>query len=296
MPADLETATPSRPAARANRDAAAGPAQGVPAKRRGPSVVGSRNHPLAGRISLFGARLAVLCALIGLWQLVVTLRLFDPTVTSRPSAVGSYLGHALGDPSFWSNLWATVEATLIAFALASCVGIVIGVSLGLLPRVENIIDPFLNAFNAMPRIALAPVFIVAFGLTLTAKIAVAFTIVVFIVITSARAGVRSVDNDIMRLSIVLGANRRQLFMKVLCPTAVPAIFGGLRLGVIYSLLGIVTAELIGSNNGIGQMLQNASGNFRTDEIWALLIVLAVVAATINAVMAAVERHLLRWQQ
>ena len=293
MPPGTGTITPSQSAGRANRSPTPEATQGPHAERKQPAA--SRRPP-ADRVALFGARLAVLVALIGLWQLVVTLRLFDPTVTSKPSAVASYLWQALGQSAFWSNLWATVEATLIAFVLASCVGIVIGVSLGLLPRVEKIIDPYLSAFNAMPRIALAPVFIVAFGLTLTAKLAVAFSIVVFIVITSARAGVRSVDNDIMRLSTVLGANRRQLFMKILIPTAIPAIFGGLRLGVIYSLLGVVTAELIGSNNGIGQMLQTASGNFRTDEIWALLIVLAIVASAINAIMAAAERHLLRWQQ
>jgi NitT/TauT family transport system permease protein len=256
----------------------------------------SLRNNVARRLPLFGARLAVLFGLIALWQLVVTFKLADETVTSRPSAVGSYLLSAMGDSSFWSNLWATLEATLIAFVLASAVGIIVGISLGLLPTVERVVDPFLSAFNAMPRIALAPVFIVAFGLTLQAKLAVAFTIVVFIVITSARAGVRSVDNDIMRLSTVLGANRRQLFVKVMTPTAIPSIFGGLRLGVIYSLLGVVTAELIGSNNGIGQMLQQASGVFETDHVWGLLIVLAVVAATINAVMAAVERRLLRWQQ
>jgi NitT/TauT family transport system permease protein len=250
---------------------------------------------LLDALALLGARIAVLCVLIGLWQVVASYDILDETATSNPSDVGSYLWDAIRGQELWTNLAATVQATLIAFALASGVGIMIGVSLGLLPRVEKVLEPFLNAFNAMPRIALAPIFIVAFGLTIQAKIAVAFTIVVFIMITSARAGVRSVDIDIMRLATVLGAKRRHLFAKVFIPTAIPSIFGGLRLGLIYSLLGVVTAELIGSNDGMGQLLQQAAGVFETDEVWGLLIVLAVVAALVNTLMGRLERHLLRWQ-
>ncbi len=244
---------------------------------------------------LFLARLGVLVALVGIWQLVVILKLADPTVTSRPSAVFSYLGHAVSGSEMWTNLSATMEATLIAFGLASVVGIVIGVALGLLPRVEKVIDPYLTAINAMPRIAFAPVFVVAFGLSITSKIALAFSIVVFILITSARAGVQSLDVDITRLATLLGASKRQMFSKVLLPVAVPSIFGGLRLGLIYSLLGVTTSELIASTNGIGQMLQQAAGLFRIDEVYGLLIILAIVASVINLLMGTLERYLLRWQ-
>ena len=246
-------------------------------------------------MGLFAARLAVLAALIGAWQLVVIFNLADRIVTGTPREVGAYLWEAVQSRELWINLAATMQATVIAFALASVVGIVVGVSLGLLPKVEKIIDPFLSTFNAMPRIALAPIFIVAFGLTMTAKVAVAFTIVIFIMIVSARAGVRSVDNDIMRLSYVLGASRRQLFAKVLIPTAIPSIFGGLRLAVIYSLLGVVTAELIGSTDGMGQLLQDALAQFQINRMYGLLIVLAVVASLMNMAMGFLERHLLRWQ-
>jgi NitT/TauT family transport system permease protein len=188
-------------------------------------------------------------------------------------------------------MWAVV----IAFLLASVIGIVVGIALALLPRVERVVSPYLDALNAMPRIALAPVFVVAFGLTPKAKVALAFSIVVFIVLTSARAGVRSVDVDIMRLSTVLGANRRQMFAKVLFPVAIPAIFGGLRLGVIFSLLGVVTSELIAARDGIGQLLQGYASLFQIDGVYGLLIVLAVIASLLNAGMAIVERYLLRWQ-
>jgi len=192
----------------------------------------------------------------------------------------------------WTSL---VMFTLIAFVLASVVGVVIGIALALLPRFEKVVNPYLSAFNAMPRIAMAPVFVVAFGLSIKAKIALAFTIVVFILITAARAGVRSVDSEHLRLATVLGADRRHLFWKIYLPVAVPSIFGGLRLGVVYALLGTITAELIGSVDGVGQLLQVAAGLFRTDEIYGLLIVLAVTATLINMLMGLLERYLLRWQ-
>ena len=197
--------------------------------------------------------------------------------------------------NLWWNLWYTVEAALIAFVLATIVGTFIGITLALLPRFEKVVDPYLSALNAMPRIALAPVFIVAFGLTMQAKIALAFTIGVFILITASRAGVRSVDMEHLRLATVLGAKPHQLFVKVLFPVAVPSIFGGIRLAVIYCMLGTLTAELIGSNNGMGQLIQQSAGLFRTNEIYAYIIVLAITATLMNMLMGRVERYLLRWQ-
>jgi len=251
-----------------------------------------------GAAWLLVARLGVLGVLVGVWQLVVSLKLLDTTVTSRPSAVFTYLGNAVvgaGGTNMWPNLAATMEAAAIAFGLAAAAGVTVGVALALLPRIEKVIDPYLSAINAMPRIALAPIFVVAFGLSMTSKVALAFSIVVFIMITSARAGVRSVDGDIARLAAVLGANKRQRFTKILLPVAVPSIFAGLRLGIIYALLGVVTSELIASTNGIGEMLQQAAGIFRIDEVYGLLIILAVVASLINVLMGMLERHLLRWQ-
>jgi NitT/TauT family transport system permease protein len=244
---------------------------------------------------LFLQRVAVAAVFIGLWALAAKYELMNRTAISSPREVFSFLGDSVQTSTLWSNLWYTVEAALIAFVLASICGVLIGITLALMPRFEKVVDPYLSALNAMPRIALAPIFIVAFGLTINAKIALAFTIVIFILITSARAGVRSVDMEHLRLATVLGAKKRQFFTKILFPVAVPSIFGGLRLGVIYALLGTLTAELIGSNNGMGQLIQQSAGLFRTDQIYAYIIVLALTATFLNMGMGWIERHLLRWQ-
>jgi len=244
---------------------------------------------------MLAARLSLLAAIILTWQMVVTFDLLDRAVTSSPSDVAAFLVEVLPTPELRENLWATVQATLIAFVLASSAGILVGSVLGLMPTLERIIDPFLNAANAMPRIALAPVFIIAFGLTIWSKVALAFTIVIFIMISNTIAGMHSVDSELLRLAKVLGATRRQLFVKLLLPSAVPSIFGGLRLGMIYSMLGVVTAELIGSTNGMGQLVQQAAGMFMIDRVWGYLIILAVIASAVNVGMSAVERYLLRWR-
>ena len=263
-------------------------------RARAPRVKGRRRKILAS-LWLLLQRLLLLAVVIGIWQLTVEFQWFDRTATSSPREVFSFLWDSLQTSTLWWNLWYTVEAALIAFVLATIVGTFIGITLALLPRFEKVVDPYLSALNAMPRIALAPVFIVAFGLTMQAKIALAFTIGVFILITASRAGVRSVDMEHLRLATVLGAKPHQLFVKVLFPVAVPSIFGGIRLAVIYCMLGTLTAELIGSNNGMGQLIQQSAGLFRTNEIYAYIIVLAITATLLNMLMGRVERYLLRWQ-
>ena len=263
-------------------------------RTRAPRVKGRRRKILSS-LWLLLQRLLVLAVVIGIWQLTVEMQWFDRTATSSPREVFSFLWDSLQTSTLWWNLWYTVEAALIAFVLATIVGTFIGITLALLPRFEKVVEPYLSALNAMPRIALAPVFIVAFGLTMQAKVALAFTIGVFILITAARAGVRSVDMEHLRLATVLGAKPHQLFVKVLFPVAVPSIFGGIRLAVIYCMLGTLTAELIGSNNGMGQLIQQSAGLFRTNEIYAYIIVLAITATLMNMLMGRVERYLLRWQ-
>src|SRR5262249_43820450 len=178
------------------------------------------------------------------------------------------------------------------FVLASVVGIIIGIGLGLFPRVEALLDPYISAINAMPRIAFAPVFVLLFGIGQPSKVALAFSVVVFILILNARAGIRTVDRDIMTMAIVMNITKRQMFMKILLPSAVPSIFAGLRLGVIYALLGVVTSELIASRQGLGQLIAWYAGTFALEGVYGVVIILALVASLMNVAMAALERKLL----
>ena len=240
-------------------------------------------------------QLSVGLALLGLWQLAANLKWPDPVLAKSPVQSWDYLVGAARSGELLSNTWATMSAVLIAWVLAGLAGVVAGLALGLMPRTERVLNPYLDAANAMPRIALAPLLIVALGIGTWAKVAVASTLVFFIVLSGARAGVRSADAEWLRLSAVLGARKRQLFFKVLLPVATPAIFAALRLGIIYSLLGVVGSELISARDGLGQLIAYDSSVFQMDGVYGILVLLAVIAVILNQLMSLLERRLLRWQ-
>ncbi|MHB8718142.1 MAG: ABC transporter permease [Candidatus Dormibacteria bacterium] len=237
----------------------------------------------------------MLLAILGIWELVSLAKIIKPVLASSPADVWNFLVSIGQSGELWTNLWATLEATLIAFVLGSVVGVFLGLCLAVLPRVERALDPLLNALNAMPRIALGPLFVLYFGFGLTAKVALGFSLAVFILMVNARAGALSVDPDLIRLSRALNASRIQTFTKVLLPSSVPSIFAGLRLGLIYALLGVITAEIIASQTGLGSRILYYSNIFDITGVYAILIVLAVVAAVLNTLMAMGERWLLRWR-
>jgi NitT/TauT family transport system permease protein len=234
-------------------------------------------------------------ALLGLWQLAADLKWPDPVLAKSPIQSWDYLTSAARSGVLWSNTRATMTAVLIAWVLAGLAGVVAGLALGLMPRTERVLNPYLDAANAMPRIALAPLLIVALGIGTTAKVALATTLVFFIVLSGARAGVRSADAEWLRLSTVLGARKHQLFFKVLLPVATPAIFAALRLGLIYSLLGVVGSELYSATDGLGQLIAYDSSAFQMDAVYGILLLLAVIAVVLNQAMGLLERRLLRWQ-
>jgi len=234
-------------------------------------------------------------ALIGLWQLAAAEKWPDPVLAKSPVQSWDYLAGAARSGALWSNTRSTMTAVLIAWVLAGLAGVVAGLALGLMPRTERVLSPYLDAANAMPRIALAPLLIVALGIGTSAKVALASTLVFFIVLSGARAGVRSTDAEWLRLSTVLGARKHQLFFKVLLPVATPAIFAALRLGLIYSLLGVVGSELISARDGLGQLIAYDSSVFQMDGVYGILVLLAVIAVVLNQLMALLERRLLRWQ-
>jgi NitT/TauT family transport system permease protein len=244
---------------------------------------------------LLAARIAVLAVVVIAWQLAASNGLIPDVLSRTPGQVAGYLKTAFASGELGVATWATMQATLLAFVLAGFFGVVAGVGVALLPRFERVISPFLDALNAMPRIALAPLFVIYFGIDAVGKVALGFSIAFFVVMSSAQAGVRSADPEILRLSRVLDASQIQVFTKVLIPSAVPSIFAGLRLGLIYSLLGVVTSEIMGSRLGLGQLIMKYSGVFQMESIYGILIVLAVLASLINIVMSLVESKVLRWR-
>ncbi|MGW4823784.1 ABC transporter permease [Streptomyces sp. NPDC004227] len=248
-----------------------------------------------GRLKVRAWQVVLLLTWLGLWQWTTSAGVLDPVLSKTPGQSWHYVMTAIQSGELWSNTKATMAAVLLAWVVAGIAGVIAGLALGLLPTGERILTPYLEALNSMPRIALAPLFIVAFGIGLWAKVALASTLVFFIVLSGARAGVRSADAEWLRLSAVLGANSFQLFTKIFFPVATPAIFAALRLGLIYSLLGVVGSELISAKDGLGQLIANYSNIFQMEAVYAILILLALIAVILNQLMGAIEARLLSWQ-
>ena len=237
---------------------------------------------------------AVLGGLL-LWQAAASFDWGVKVVVQSPETVYKALVTLATGDQLWPNFWATLKATLIGLVVASILGTPIGLALGLMPTAQRVVAPFLSALNAMPRIALAPVFIVVFGITMSAKVALAVSLVMFIMILNAIAGVSAADPEAVRMMTAMGASRVQTLRMVVLPAAMPSILTGLRLGLIYSLLGVIASELIASADGLGQMIARSAGVFDLASVYAMLLLLMVTAALFNTASEALGRWLLRWQ-
>ncbi len=272
-----------------------------------PSTVGRSRRPAAPRFPLRALvnpdsrftiwiwRLALAALVIGGWQVVAALQLVDPMFLASPMAVCGFLFHYILSGKIWVNSAVTLEETILGFAFGAALGVLAGLVIGWSKFLERVLTPFLTICNSLPRVALAPMFIIWFGIGALSKVVLAFSLVFFIVLISTEAGVRSIDPDLTMMAKVMGATDRQRFLKVVLHGAVPSIFAGLRLGVIYSLLGVVVGEMIAAKWGLGQQVMEYSYNYKPAGVFGVLAILALIAICLNELMTRVERRLGRWK-
>lgn len=241
-------------------------------------------------------RLATLAVCLGLWQIAASRGWVNQLLIGSPMGIVAYLRDNLAkDGVLVVDFGWTMLGTLIAFALGTLAALATGVLFVMSPRLERAFEPMLAAVNSMPRIALAPLFLIWFGLGLASKVAIGLSLCYFIVLSSTVAGGRSVSQDHVVLAATLGAGPWRKFIHFTLPTAVPTIFAGLRLGLVYSLLGVVGGEIIASEHGLGQQLSLLSSQFNTDGVLGILLLLALTGASINGLMNLLESALLRWR-
>ena len=230
-----------------------------------------------------------------LWEWVSVNRIIDPLFIGRPSGIARYLKTAIMDGSIPVETAWTVGSTLAAFGLGSIAGIAFGLLSAVYPIAEKILEPLFSGLNSLPRVALAPLFLLWFGLGVASKIALGFSLTFFIVLANTVAGARSVDRDFLILSETLGASKAVVFFKVMLPSAIPTIFSGLKLGLIYALLGVIAGEIIASQHGLGQLLTFLAGTFDTNGVFGVLLVLGLTGIILTKAMTELEKRLLRWR-
>jgi NitT/TauT family transport system permease protein len=255
----------------------------------------SRGTTMLG-VPMWLGRIIALLAFGAVWELTARLGLINPLFIGNPSGILAFFfkGLFVTQELVVHLLW-TLAGTLAAFMLGSVTGILVGLLFVAYPKVEQFIDPIFAGLNALPRIALAPLFLLWFGLGITSKIALGFSLTFFIVLSSTVAGARSVNSDHLMLADTLGASSTQIFRRITLPSAVPTVFSGLRLGLIYALLGVIAGEIIAAQHGLGQSLTFLAGTFQINGVFAVLLLLAILGMSLTWIMTAVEARLLRWR-
>jgi NitT/TauT family transport system permease protein len=240
-------------------------------------------------------QVAVGVAIVAVWQAGVTLKILDPFFFSRPSDIAARIVTWVSSGSIWRHLAVTIEESLLGLLIGSAIGIALGFALARSPFAARVLDPYITMLNAVPRVVLAPLFLLWFGLGVWSKVALAVTLVFFVMFFNTYQGVRDADRVIVDNVRMLGATERQLVRHVLFPSALTWIFSSLHTSLGFAMVGAVVGEYLGAARGLGYVIAQAEGTFDTTGVFAGMTVLSAVVALVGAGVTRLERYLLRWK-
>jgi len=261
------------------------------------------------RARVLAWRLAILAVLLGSWEWLTGvpaisklpgLYWLDPFFVSRPSTIVQrfvYLASGRMRLSIWAMALSTVQSTLWGFLVGVSTGFVAGLVLGRNGRLARILEPYIIAFNSLPRIALVPLITMIFGFGLLAKVVLAWTIVFFIVFFNTFQGARTVDPDLIHAARFLGASERQIMRTVVVPWALAWTFASLTPSISFALIGVVVGEFLGgeSGGGLGYLIIQSLGTLNAADMMVALVALGVIGIVMALGIKQVETRLLRWR-
>ena len=250
-------------------------------------------------------QVVMLAAIFALWQLLSQPDLVPPVVWENPNRAAFFFGEPVkifavvwawfSEGTIYKHLWVTLQETALAFVIGSGLGLAVGLWLGLSPSASALFDPYITAMNAMPRVVLAPIFMVWFGLGIWSKVALGVTLVFFIVFFNVYQGVREVSFTVVANARILGASNRQLLRHVYVPSAMSWVFASLHNSVGLAFVGAVVGEYLGSSRGVGYLILQAEGTFDINAVFAGILVLTAFALLLDWLVTLAERRLLVWQ-
>jgi NitT/TauT family transport system permease protein len=255
----------------------------------------ARRRDATSRTAVLAWQIAIAVVGLGLWQWGVRARLLDPFFVSRPSDIARRVVTWIATGSIWRHLMTTLEEAFLGLLVGAVLGITIGFVLARSPVVARVCDPYITMLNAVPRVVLAPIFLLWFGLGIWSKVALAVTLVFFVMFFNTYQGVRDADPVLIDNARMLGASERQLVRHVLVPSALTWIFSSLHTSLGFALVGAVVGEYLGAARGLGYVIQQAEGTFDTTGVFAGMAVLAMVVVVVSAAVGRLERWLLRWK-
>lgn len=237
----------------------------------------------------------LLLALFLIWHILTRTEILPPFFFGEPLVVLEKIWEWFSGGRIYKHLAVTLIETILAFVIGTVAGLVVGLWLALSKTASRLLDPYIKAFNSMPRVILAPIFAVWFGLGIWSKVLLGVTLVFFIVFFSVYHGVREVNPVLVANARMLGASKRQLLRYVYVPSATAWVFSSLHAAVGMAFVGAVIGEYLGSAKGVGYLILQAEGVFDINTVFAGVLVLTVCALVLDRIVTIAERHLLRWR-
>lgn len=262
-------------------------------RRREGVVISQERH--WRRSTIWLVQVVILAALLGGWEAGAAIGVIDPFFWSTPSRIASAAIIMFKEGSIFYDTWFTLEATIIGFLLGSLLGAVIGLSLWWSSNAAAVVQPYIVVFNAVPKIALGPLIILIFGIGISSKIALAVAFTAVITALAAYAGVKAVDDDLVKLTLSLGGRRRDVFFKIVVPSTLPWITSSLHINIGLALAGAIAGEFISSQYGLGKLIMYAGATYDMALIWVGIIILALLATGLYAIIYWLEQRFMKGQ-
>jgi len=252
------------------------------------------------RTKLLSLQLLIAVAAVLAWHVLTTVQIggvaiLPPFFFSNPVDVGARIVKWFADGTIWRHLWITLSESMLAFAIGSVGGVLVGFWFARQPRTAAVFDPYVKMINALPRVVLAPIFTLWFGLGIWSKVALGVTLVFFIVFFNVYQGVKEVSPTVLANARMLGMNDRQLMRHVYWPSALSWMFSSLHTSVGFAVVGAVVGEYLVSAAGLGYLIQQAEGVFDVAGVFAGMFVLAAFVIAIDGLVTLVENRLLVWR-
>jgi NitT/TauT family transport system permease protein len=242
----------------------------------------------------FVLRLLLIAAFLAVWEAVVRVFEIPLFILPTPSSVFTALYRGIASSLYVDHIWITLTETLMGFVLGTSLAFLFGTVIALSRPVEYFLYPFVVMFQSMPKVALAPLIIVWFGLGLASKVVNAALVAFFPLMVNTIVGLRSAEEDKVNLMKSLAASRTQIFWMLQLPNAMPYIFAGLEIAMIFALIGAIVAEFVGAQSGLGMLIQSMNFTMDVAGQFSVLLLLSLLGLLLNGIVAGVRRRVLFW--
>jgi NitT/TauT family transport system permease protein len=239
-------------------------------------------------------QLAALAVLVAIWETAGRAGRLNPLYVPSPGQIGAALVDLFGSGRIWTHLEATFTAALVGLALGIVAGIVLGVLGALIPLVAELLEPVMTLLNAIPRVILAPLFVIWLGIGIASKVALAFILVAVLIFFTVFTGIRQVDRRLVERIVTLGGGRWALVRHVYLPSVAAWVLGNLKVAVGFAFTGACVGEFVAASRGLGYLLSFAQSTFNSALMMAIVLLIMVVVLVIFALAGRLEKYLLRW--